>query len=264
MLKIFSLFFLLTLSVSITEAQSLAAIENELLAHVEKLEKASNYGGGSDYALLAKENKLLRNALIKYGSRSDVLECRFSKLAERIFLTTSKDGRFRAYSWDTEEGGTMHDYITVYQFKGQSGKAYSWAPPYSDDLGNNRAGGFVHQIFQTSTKSGPIYLTVSTFIGSTSLASQTISTVKINGEKLNTRARMIQTSKGITDSISFGYDFFSVVDHAERPIKLFEFDETRKEFRFPVVIEDEKTPQGRVTTRFITYRLNGSYFFKVI
>ena len=72
-----------------------------------------------------------------------------------------------------------------------------------------------------------------------------------------------RTPSGLTNDISFAYDFFSVVDRPERPIKLFTFNETRKEFKFPIVIEDEEAPQGRVTDKFITYRFDGTYFVKV-
>ena len=53
------------------------------------------------------------------------------------------------------------------------------------------------------------------------------------------------------------------IDREERPVKLFTFNETRKEFKFPIVIEDEETPQGRVTNKFITYRFNGTHFVRL-
>ena len=243
--------------------QSLKKIEDELLDHLHKLEKASNYGGTSDYEVLGKENKALRGAFIKYGSRSDVLTYSFPRLKDKVFLVTSKDGKLRTYSWDSEEGGTMHNFYTVYQFRGKSGKVHVWAEPYSQDIEETGAGGFTTEIFQTDTVSGPVYITVSTFIGSTSYAGQFISGAKIRGERLDRNPKIIRTSKGLTSEINFAYDFFSVVNHPERPIKLVFYDEAKKEFRFPVVIEDDDTPQGRVTDKFITYRFNGQYFVKV-
>ena len=44
--------------------------------------------------------------------------------------------------------------------------------------------------------------------------------------------------------------------------RLFKFDEAKRSFTFPIVIEDEKTPRGRITNKLITYRFNGSYFVK--
>jgi hypothetical protein len=157
----------------------------------------------------------------------------------------------------------MHDFVTVYQYRGASGKAHTWTTPYSQDMEGRGAGDYVHQIFQADTSTQPIYLAVSAWIGSTTLSGQIISAYKINGEKLDTNAKVIRTTSGLTNSIRFEYDFFSVVDHSERPIRLFSYNEAKRSFRFPVVIQDSKTPQGRVTNRFITYRFDGKYFVKV-
>lgn len=257
---------ILTIILSVTifgNSQSLESIEDELLRHVDKLEKASNYGGTSDYDVLSKENRSLRTALLKYGNRSDVLRYSFPRLDEKIFITTSKDGNLRSYSWDRQTGGTMHDYHTVYQYRGNSGKVYSQGEPYSDDVSDYGVGAFVHDIFQANTAPGPTYLIVTTFIGSTSLAGQTITAAKIDCEKLDRKFKVFRTTSAIRNSISFQYDFFSVVDHPERPIKLFFFDGAKKSFRFPVIIEDEKTPQGRVTKKYITYKFTGKYFVKI-
>lgn len=248
--------------VAAIQAQSLSKIEGELVSHLNKLEAASNYTGSRDQDVQTKENLALRRALLKYGKRSDVLRYTFPKLGKLLFIRTSNDGKLRTYSWDTESGGTMHDYWTVYQFLGKTGRTYSWASPYYEDVGDRGIGAFVHDIFQTNTNNGTIYLEVSTFIGSTSLAGQSITAIKINGNKLGD-PKVIKTGSGFTNTVRFEYDFFSVVDRPERPIKLFSFNEKEKSFRFPVVIQDEKTPQGRVTDKFITYKFNGKYFVKV-
>ena len=254
---------LIFFSASVTISQTPKAIEDELLGHLDKLEKASNYGGTADYDVLGNENKELRAALIKYGSRSDVLTYQFPRLKDKLFLATSRNGKLRTYSWDSEEGGTMHDFCTVYQFHGKSDNVHTFAEQCSHDLEKQVAGAFTIEIFQTDTSTGPIYIAVSTFIGSTSLAGQFISALKIDGEHLDRDPKVIRTANGLTSGISFEYDFFSVVNHEERPIKLVFYDQSKKEFRFPVVIEDKETPQGRVTDKFITYRFNGEVFVKV-
>jgi hypothetical protein len=243
-------------------AQTLQRVETELIGHLDKLDKASNYGGSADYEVLAAENTALQKAFVKYGSRADVMRYGFPKLKKKIYITTSLDGKLRAYSWDTNEGGTMHDFLTVFQFKGAGGKVHTWTEPYGQSMEDRGAGTFVTQIFQTKTAADTIYLVVDTFIGSTSLAGQGIHAYRITGDKLDRNAKVIRTSSGVTDSISFGYDFFSVVDHPERPVKLFFYDDAKRSFRFPIVIEDSKTPQGRVTNKFITYRFDGKYFVK--
>ena len=241
-------------------AQTPVAIERELMGYLDNISKYGSYGGEYEGAKLDKNNTALKNALIKYGKRADILAHRFAKLDNKMYVATSRDGRLRIYSWDVEDGGTMHDFDNVFQYKGKSGKVHTWTRN-SDDEGDY--GAFYTQIFQTETPDGTIYLGNSTFIGSTSLGGQAISAFRINGEKLDTNAKVIKTRSGVTNSISFGYDFFSVVDHPERPIRLFFYNDAKKSFRFPIVIEDSKTPQGRVTNRYITYRFDGKYFVKV-
>lgn len=257
-MKIILFFSILLLAVPIF-AQTPAVIEGELLADLADVSKYGSYGGTSDYDKLAAANNAIDEKLKKYGNRLDVLKYGFPKLNGKIYVVTSKDGKFRIYSWDMQSGGTMHDFASVFQFQGKSGKVLTW----TDEDEDESAGSFYTQIFQVTSNSGPIYLANSNFIGSTSLHGQSIKTMRINGDALDRDPKLIKTSSGLQNSIGFGYDFFSVVDRAERPIKLFTFNETRKEFKFPVVIEDEKTPQGRVTNKFITYRFNGTHFVKI-
>jgi len=257
-----SFFLVLLLAIPVL-AQTPAAIEKEWLGRLEMIAKHGSYSGDSNYELLEKENRALHDSIVKYGSRADVLAYSFSKLKDKMFVTTSKDGKFRAYSWDAETGGTMHDFLTVYQFRGRSGKVHTFSENYKGDDSAESAGAFVHQIFQTNAARGPIYLAVSTFMATTSLNGQSIEAFTVTGERLNQDVKVFRTKEGLTDSIGFEYDFFTVVDRPERPVTLFSYNELRKEFKFPVVIEDAKTPQGRVTDKFITYRFDGKYFVKV-
>ena len=241
-------------------AQTSKAIETELLRHLNNIEKWSGNGGTRNEVALEKENKILKQSFLSYGRKAATLKYDFTTLARKMFVTTSKDGKLRIYSWDSRTGGSADWFENVFQYLAGNGKAKSWTPKIVE---GEVCPPFYHQIFQTETLSGRIYLANSTSICSNSLAVQDLSIFRIDGEKLDSNVRLIQTKTGLTNSIRFEYDFFSVVDHPERPIKLFFFDEAKRSFRFPVVIEDEQTPQGRVTTKFITYNFNGKYFAKV-
>jgi hypothetical protein len=178
-----------------------------------------------------------------------------------MYNATSDDGRFRIYSWDLEDGGTMHNFARVYQYQGASGKVYSKTDaPVEEEDG---AGGFVTDIFTLDTKGGKVYIVCSTFIGSTQDHGQSADLYKIEGNKLNDKVKLIKTKSGLTSSLSFAYSFFSVVDRPGRPVKLISFDKKTNTLKIPVVIEDEEFRSGRVTNKFISYRFDGTYFVKV-
>lgn len=240
-------------------AQTAAAVEKKIKARLANIDKWSNYGPDSDYDKLGQENDLLKKELVQYGKLPATMAYSFPRLKGDMYIVTSRDGRLRIYSWDRQTGGTMHDFDSVFQYRGKSGKLYTWGSDDEEESG----GVFYHEMFQLDAASGPIYLAVSTFIGSTSLAGAAINSLTIDGERLNREAKLIRTGSGLQSSVSFAYDFFSVVDRPERPIRLFKFDAAGRAFTFPVVIEDEKTPQGRVTNKLIRYRFNGTHFVKV-
>ena len=231
-IKLPFLILIVLLMAGVGLAQSPAAIEKLLLQQLDEVSKNGSYAGEYNAEKLDAANRQVKDLLMRNGRSLAILKYAFPKLKEKMYVATSADGKRRIYSWDLEDGGTMHDFANVFQYQGKSGK-------------------------------GPIYLASSTFIASSSLNGQTLKAFRIDREKLDRQAKVIKTSSGITDNVGFAYDFFSVVDRPERPVELFSFDAAKKEFRFPVVIEDDKTPQGRVTDKFITYRFNGKYFVKV-
>ena len=245
----------LTLSISavVSFAQTPAETETKLLSRYAKIEKWSNYGDNPDQDQLDKENELFKKELMESCSRPATLSYAFPKLREQIHIATSKDGRLRIYSWDMQTGGTMRDFDMVYQYRGTSESVYS-SP--------GAASGFYHDIFQVDSTRGPIYLPVATFIASGTYMSESLSVVRIDGDELVLTSKLIRTAKALQNSIDFSYDFGSVMDRKERPVKLFKFDRAKSTFSFPIVIEDKQTPQGRVTNRLIKYRFDGTYFVR--
>ena len=253
MRKLFLAYIILSISVVADSTQTPASIETKLLSRYRNIEKWSSYGENSDQERLDKENELFKNEVLNFARLPKTLSYPFPRLKKAINIATSKDGRLRIYSWDMQTGGTMHDFDMVYQYRGDSGKVYSVA---------GTARGFYHDIFQVNSHTRPIYLTVSTFIASGTYLSDSLTVAIIRGDKLVLDSKLIRTDKGLQNAIDFSYDFGSVMDRKERPVKLFTFEPAKSTFSFPVVIEDEETPQGRVTNKRIRYRFNGSYFVK--
>jgi hypothetical protein len=255
----FVVLFVLIFSLS-AFAQSNAQIEKELVAAVKELGEYGNYGGAYDEEKLSKAQEAFEEKLLKYTKTASTLQYKFAALDEEIHIATSDDGKFRIYSWDLQDGGTMHDYARLYQYQGADGKIYSKTDEQTEE---GDYGSYVTDIYTLDTKGGKVYIVCSTFIGSTKDRFQSADLYKIDGGSLDDEVKLIKTKSGLTNTLNFGYDFFSVVDRAERPVKLISFDKKTKTLKIPVVIEDEEFPSGRVTKKFISYRFDGTYFVKV-
>ncbi len=241
--------------------QSNAQIEKELVSAIKDVQKYSNYGENSDDEKLSKANEVFEAKLLKYTKVPATLNDKFSELSELLFVATSDDGKFRIYSWDMEDGGTMHDYASVYQYLGADGKVYSQTDETKGE--ETGAGSFVYDIFTVDAKAGKIYVVCSTFIGSTNDHYQSANLYKIKGEVLENKVKLIKTKSGLTDSLGFEYNFFSVVDREERPVKLIRYDKKTQTLKIPVVINDKEFPNGKVTDKSISYKFDGAYFVKV-
>ena len=239
--------------------QSNAQIEKEMVAAIKDVQKYSTYYDGYDEEKLSKAQDVFLEKLLKYTKTASTLSYKFAALDEEMYIATSDDGKFRIYSWDLHNGGTMHNYARVYQYQAADGKIYSKTdePTQEGDYGS-----FVTDIFTLDIKGGKIYIVCSTFIGSTKLRFQSADLYKINGKALDDKVNLIKTKSGLTNTLNFEYDFFSVAERKKRPVELISFDKKTKTLKIPVVINDEEFPDGRVTDKFISYRFDGTYFVK--
>lgn len=257
-MKTFGIIILLLASISVF-GQDMSEIEKELVAGIKQVEQYSNYGETPDFDKQGGVNKAFREKLLTATDKNpSALKHDFAELKKHIQITTSPDKKLRIYSWDTGSGGSMHFYGNIYQFVGGDGEVYA----ISDFEEEGDPGGFFSGIYTLNTKKGTVYIARHSSVLSTSLAGQTMMLFKIEGKTLNSDYKLFKTRSGIKNSIGFSFDFFSVVDRPERPLKLILYDPKKKELKIPVVIEDKETPQGRVTNRFIRYRFNGTYFVK--
>ncbi len=242
--------------------QAPAKIEQELIKHATNIDDwtmRNDRTGEEMTEAIEKEHQIFQTKLLKYTKQLSTLKYNFNDLSKHLSIATSADGKFRVYSRDLQGGGTMHFFETIYQYQASDGKVYSQI----QDLEEGDPGGFVYDIFTLNLKKGNVYMVCTTGIGSTQDHGQNLRLFQVEGRKLNKSVKLIKTKSGLTDSIGFSYNFFSVVDRPERPIKLFTYDNRTNTFTFPVVIEDNEFGNGRVTDKLISYRFNGTYFVKL-
>lgn len=240
-------------------AQTPQQMEQDLVKSLEEVSRNGTYAGNYDEEKLGKAQEIFKNKLLKYAKNSATLKYPFANLQKQMKIATSPDGKFRVYSWDLEDGGTMHDFDAVYQFQGNDGKVYARSASEGAEEGDY--GSFAPKVHEVQTKTGKVYLVLTTAIGSTQDHAQSINAMKITGNKLDDKFKIFKTNSGMTNSIGFAFNAFSVVDRKGGFILIL-FDGKTNILKIPVVIENEKYPNGEVTNRFINYKFNGEYFVK--
>lgn len=256
-LFVVSLLFVCSFSIF---AQTPPQIDQELVTALVEINKYSAYGGNHEEEKLEQSNRTFAEKILKFTKIPATLNYKFTQLGDKMHITTSADGKFRIYAWDTQDGGTMHFFSHIYQYLGADGKVYSQAEAETEEFD---AGGFTNDIFMLDTKAGRVYIVTWTGIGSISDNYQEAALYRIEGDRLNDQIKLIKTKSGLTNSLGFEYNFFSVAKVPDRPIKLIHFDQKTKTLRIPVVVNTKKYPNGQVTNKFISYRFDGTYFVKV-
>lgn len=231
-----------------SQQSQLQALDSRLAAMYDKL---STQPDDPDQPA---QSKAFMTTLMKELSKEPLtLGYSFPLLREGLRISTSDDGLLRIYSWDDLTGGTMRFYRTVFQYK--SGNVVMVKSDGTGEEGDPEA--LYSGLYTMMANGKAVYLTVSDGRFSSRDLGQTIKAWSINEGSLED-ARIIKTKSGLTNSISINYDFTSVADRPERPVKLITYDAAKKIIYIPVVY-----PDGKVTSRFIQYQFTGQCFEKV-
>ncbi|MGE9310772.1 hypothetical protein ACLOAU_03975 [Niabella sp. CJ426] len=175
----------------------------------------------------------------------------FSQLVDSnfCFIQTSPDKNLKIYSWGTWLGGTMHEFRTIYQWK-HKGIVHSKMRPVNGDIGS-----YCSNIYNVAIAGKCYYLVITNAIFSNKDHSQTITAYTINGNQLEDKAAIFHTNGNALSSISINFDFFSVVDRPERPLKLIAYNESKHELHIPFVDKN-----NQVSQRKFIYRLTEKGF----
>lgn len=170
----------------------------------------------------------------------------------RLDISSSADGLFRIYSWDTETGGTMHFFESVFQYKsGLKTMAILDTPREEGDVRPD-----YDKIF-TFKNAGKTYYMCNYFnIGSTKDMSQGIQIFAIENGKLEDNVKLIKTKHTFRSRLGFDFNFLSKVYWKVSP-KIY-FNPVLKTINVPLV-----DANYNMTNRFIVYKFNGKYFERV-
>jgi len=245
------IFVLLALPCQPASAQTIAKAEQQLIRHLEKIDSLHMLRGPDapedlDEAMATENNKLGRELEVLAANNTASLTYPFIRL-QKIGMTiaTSKDGRLRIYSWDSEMGGTAHTYSTVYQYK-IGNKLYSSLTPEADS--------YYSDVYTVDIQDRRYYLALAHATAATLRENESIQAFALtDGTLSDTAARIIKTQSGLTNTLGFDY----IMDIHAPDGNLIHYVDATKTIWFPVVL-----PGGLVTKKRITYRLSGKYFEK--
>ncbi|MGZ3766426.1 MAG: hypothetical protein ACXVB0_15600 [Mucilaginibacter sp.] len=255
-------FFLIICCCFITSnlfAQNLKAIEADLLRSFKTIDywrdKSYTEADGPLGDSLERSNDIfgekLQGYVIKYPK---TISYPFNSLVKNhLDISTSADGLFRIYSWDTWTGGTMHFFESVMQYKsGSNFKAIIDTTKFEGDVRPN-----YHDLFTFKANGKAYYLAVYLSIASTIEVADGIHIFTIDNGNL-TDAKIIKTHSGLHSELENDYDFRSVVniEYGKRPKP--RFDEKTNTIYLPLVDGNYK-----MTNKFILYKFTGQYFEKV-
>lgn len=241
---------------SLSQEKNLIAIEKELTwaykqVLADRFEKDSIFWERLEY-----DTKIFKEKMFTYTSNyPGTLSYDFDSLkAINVDVVTSSDGFLRIYSWDTWLGGTMHDIVNIFQFK-SGGKVFVKLVYNTATLNEAVYVPFYSQIHTIKGKTKTYYLAISNGMYSSKDCSQSIRVFTIENGSVNDTVKLFKTKTGYQNAIDIDFDFFTVADRPERPVRLIHYDSETKIVYIPIVQEN-----GLVTNRFILYKYNGEYF----
>lgn len=211
-----------------------------------------------NYDNLETANETFMKLLLKYtSSNPQTLKYKFRLLEKNgLGITTSQDGKFRIYSWDTWTGGTMHFFKNVYQYEANNRVYSKTIESVKYENVNNDSDCFFYQINDIVSGNKKYYITQSSSILSSALSYHNVKIFSIDGNKLNDDARLIKTKNGIQNQLGYELDL-TVPTNQNKNIRNYniEYDAKNKIISIPLILENSK-----IINKRIRYQFKGKYF----
>lgn len=264
-----------------TQQKSLQQIEHDLINAYQKIssqrEKMASLRyrqslpADSAWDLLEQYNQTFRRKLAYYTSHYPLtLTYPFDSLRQKadVTIATSPDSLFRIYSWDQRDGGSLHFYSNLFQFK-SGGKVSSILAPDTTNDGKPAPHfqyGSVDRL--TANAQSTIYLALGGGISSGAYLRSQARAFAIENHTVNDTIRIIKTKSGhLVNSIVQSFNWLLRYPTKHIPNEM-EYDSEKKELFIPVIaVSDSMTVGNEVypmrdsmTTRSDVYRFNGKYF----
>lgn len=260
----FQLLLIVSIVAVSSYAQDIKTCSRKLKETFEKIEYYTNQRGKNEFAYdsISKSNEDFEKLLLYCtATYPETIALDFQDLTKiGLKISTSKNGLFRIYSWDTETGGTMRSFRNIFQFKSNK-KVFS--QKLLSDVDESGESSYSYEILdQVTSKNKIFYIVKSILIGSSAVSSHKIKIFAIENVKLNENAKLIKTKTGIKNELSYDIDFSSSVnqqsDTVDREYAWLKYDQKNKIIIIPLI-----TNEGKLTKKKIRYQFKGDYFEKL-
>ena len=224
-------------------AQTNSQLRKNLSGLIFKINNADSLG--IDPAALSHINQEFEMALIKYARVSPKA---LNEALHAMNAVFSDDNNFCIYSWDTNLGGTQHFYESAFLYSTPNGLKLK-LDTLSDKEIPTRCYDKVYTI-----KSGgqPFYLATYNSVVCLGEYYDGIQGFEIENNTLNDNVKVIKTTRGLTNKLS--YHYFQTMDNDNS----FLYDSKSQTISFPIVDKSLHKTDGT-----ITYKFTGRYFEKV-
>lgn len=212
------------------------------------LTQYKKYSENEDYDSKADESLKFSGEFKKFiAENPETLTYDFKLLNKKLFIATSADKKLRFYGWDTELGGTMKSFDQIIQYS-SNGKTKTI---FNKDQADTAY--FTSEIIKVTLNKQIYYLVISNGIFSSKDNAQRVQAFTISNNRLIDSNKIFRTKTTALNKIQIDFDFFSVVNRPERPLKLIKFEQNK--LYIPLVDKE-----GKVSDKFLIYQLNNNYF----
>lgn len=212
----------------------------------------------SKYDSLDIYNAKLKGFLIDIANKQpQILSADLEPLKDstHLLIRKSTDKKLSIYSWDTENGGTMHFYDFVFQYATGSGSKAFYNETAESEPDPSV---FYSDIYQIKTNNNKTYyLTVGNGRYSTKDMSSGITAYTIENDKL-IEAPIFVTPKKTYSNISYFFDYFLSSSEGGQLINDIHLSNDNKKLYIPVVIS--KDEGDAITSKSLVYVFDGEKY----
>lgn len=251
---------------SILHGQTVQDIDQQLTSSFEKIEYWDQYDDAKDnvarYDSLNTALENFEHLLLHFTSTiPQTLDYPFDSLGKKgVTIVTSEDGLFRIYSWYLYNGGTMHFYKNLFQYRNTKG-TFAYLSDTTNAAETMDAGCFYPQVNKIASQGKTYYVALNTSVYSSAMTHHTVKIFSIECYGLNDTAKLIKTQTGIRNELGYDMDFSNSANRNKTRNDInysAAYDPAKKTITIPLIDGNDK-----LTTKKIRYRFDGQYFVKM-